>query len=74
MTIRLCVDCRFAELVQTPTVRWVCAHPTSRNPPERSLVTGVLREAYQFNCLDMRSFDAWGGYCGREGRHWEPRE
>jgi hypothetical protein len=70
--IRLCKDCRFAELHISPEEQWICSHPTSRYQPKRSLVTGHLQEPHQLHCETAREFDI-ENRCGRAGRQWEQR-
>jgi len=76
--IRLCKDCRFAELVEIdeppapPAMVWRCAHPSSKFTPGPDYVTGKPVTPYQLRCRDARYFDH-AGRCGPQGRHWEQR-
>lgn len=73
MTERYCKDCRwYRPRDGQPSFSALCDHPTSVSPAKANLVTGEVILERRWTCTDMRSFDAWGEYCGREGRHWEP--
>jgi hypothetical protein len=69
----LCKDCRWfrpQEGGEPP----LCGHPTSVAPDAINLVTGETVPGYPYKCGSLRSFVAFDDLCGREGRHWEPRE
>jgi hypothetical protein len=67
--MKLCKNCRWHH--PRDGEQPLCDHPTSVAPARTSLVTGERMPAYQYTCADMRYFNAWGAFCGSEGRHWE---
>lgn len=70
--MKLCIDCRFAELVTSPREVWMCSHPTSVFRRPRSPVTGTTPDPVPLECRQARWFDD-DGRCGLSGRFWELR-
>jgi hypothetical protein len=66
---KLCKDCRWIR--PRDDAQPLCGHPTSASPASVSLVTGETIAPRQYLCEDVRHFDAFNAYCGREGLHWE---
>ena len=71
--MKLCKDCRWFRPREAGKAA-LCGHPTSVHPASTSLITGEPIPGHQYACADMRFLLAWGGFCGSEGTHWEPKQ
>ena len=64
--IRICKKCKWCS---TGSTMYNCNYP--HYPKKLNLVTGELEQEYK-GCAASRVSEA-GGWCGPEGRFWEPK-
>lgn len=69
-----CKDCKHSSRSLYHVVTFMkfyeCKHPTSYVQPKISPVTGPVTKGWYNDCGHMRSHPE---ACGREGRHWSPK-
>ena len=68
--MKLCKDCKWI----IPSSHPMCSHPSSVTQKEIDVVTGKIRPGRALSCEDARFFFEYGGYCGREAKHWQPAD